>query len=59
MHEKNVLTVFSAPNYLYRVGNHAAVMELDDSLKSNLVQFDAAPCQKDVNIPKHMPGYFI
>ncbi|KAL9102051.1 MAG: hypothetical protein Q9163_002759 [Psora crenata] len=41
--ERNVVTIFSAPNYCYRCGNQAAIMEIDEHLKYTFLQFDPCP----------------
>ncbi|KAI6208836.1 Serine/threonine-protein phosphatase [Aphelenchoides besseyi] len=51
-HDRNVVTVFSAPNYCYRCGNQAAMVELDDELKYSFLQFDPAPRRGE----PHMSG---
>ena len=58
-HEKNLLTIFSAPNYCYRCGNQAAIMELDDSLRYSFVQFDAAPQHDEPHVMRETPNFFL
>lgn len=60
-HDGNVVTVFSAPNYCYRCGNQAAVMEIDENLQVVFRQFDQAPLQrepasKSLRLPDHFVG---
>jgi len=43
MHNKHVVTVFSAPNYCGRAGNQGAVMTINEDLNFNFRQFDG--CQ--------------
>lgn len=59
-HERNVVTIFSAPNYCYRCGNQAAIMELDDALRYTFLQFDPAPMrQTDLKPTRRLPDYFL
>jgi serine/threonine-protein phosphatase 2A catalytic subunit len=58
-HDKNVVTIFSAPNYCYRCGNQAALMELDDSLKYSFLQFDPAPRRGEPHVTRKTPDYFL
>ncbi|XP_028967618.1 serine/threonine-protein phosphatase 2A catalytic subunit alpha isoform-like [Galendromus occidentalis] len=57
-HNDKVVTVFSAPNYTYRSGNLAAIMEVDDNLHRGCIQFEAAPRKADQLPPKMKMDYF-
>jgi len=54
-----VTTVFSAPNYCYRCGNLAAMIEVDENMKSTYMQFDPNPRRGEVNLAKKTPDYFL
>jgi serine/threonine-protein phosphatase 4 catalytic subunit len=43
MFNEALVTVWSAPNYCYRCGNVAAIMEVDDRLNKSYKIFEAAP----------------
>ena len=59
-HEKLVCTLFSAPNYCYRCGNQAGIMEVDENLKYNIQQFDPNPIKRGkLEISKRAPYYFL
>ena len=60
MFDKTLVTVWSAPNYCYRCGNVAAILELDENLNKNYKIFEAAP-QDARGIPakKACPEYFL
>lgn len=42
-HNNQVVTIFSAPNYCYRCNNQAAILEMDEHLSENFIQFDPYP----------------
>ena len=58
-HERNVVTVFSAPNYCYRCGNQAAILEVDEHLTYNFIQFDPAPRRGEPHVTRRAPDYFL
>ena len=42
-HNKKILSIFSAPNYCYRCGNDAAIMEVEDDNRIEFITYPAAP----------------
>jgi len=60
MFNDTLVTVWSAPNYCYRCGNVAAILELDESLNKNYKIFEAAPQEaRGVPAKRPAPSYFL
>jgi hypothetical protein len=57
--DKNLVTVWSAPNYCYRCGNKAAILKLDEHLKTSFDIFDAVPESSKSAHPKTIVPYFL
>lgn len=55
----SVLTVWSAPNYCYRCGNVAAIMQVEGHLEQTFSIFRAAPNELRGPTPKSTPEYFL
>ncbi|PVV02873.1 hypothetical protein BB560_002657 [Smittium megazygosporum] len=54
------VTVWSAPNYCYRCGNVASILEFDEYLKQEYKIFEAAPQgTRNISQQKSLPDYFL
>ncbi|ONL94065.1 Serine/threonine-protein phosphatase PP2A-4 catalytic subunit [Zea mays] len=58
-HEQKVVTIFSAPNYCYRCGNMASILEVDDCNSHTFIQFDPAPRRGEPDVTRRTPDYFL
>eukprot|EP00756_Hemistasia_phaeocysticola_P014227 Hpha_TRINITY_DN15329_c4_g3::TRINITY_DN15329_c4_g3_i1::g.89458::m.89458/K15423/PPP4C; serine/threonine-protein phosphatase 4 catalytic subunit len=58
MFDDKIVTVWSAPNYCYRCGNVASILELDEFQNRNYKMFEAAPVE-DRGVVSREPEYFI
>jgi serine/threonine-protein phosphatase 2A catalytic subunit len=58
-HDRNVVTIFSAPNYCYRCGNQASILEIDENMRYTFLQFDPAPRRGEPQITRRTPDYFL
>lgn len=57
--DENILTVWSAPNYCYRCGNKAAILNLDKNLNRNFEVFNSVK-ESENSIPyKNVVPYFL
>ena len=56
---QNLATVWSAPNYCYRCGNKAAILNLDSNLERTFEIFDAVPELFNSPNPKSIVPYFL
>ncbi|KAL1128435.1 hypothetical protein V6Z11_A13G247800 [Gossypium hirsutum] len=57
--EQNVVTIFSAPNYCYRCGNMASILEVDDCKAHTFIQFEPAPRRGEPDVTRRTPEYFL
>ncbi|KAL9271927.1 Serine/threonine-protein phosphatase PP2A-3 catalytic subunit-like protein [Drosera capensis] len=58
-HDQKVVTIFSAPNYCYRCGNMASILEVDDCKGHTFIQFEPAPRRGEPDVTRRMPDYFL
>uniref|UniRef100_F6HPS0 Serine/threonine-protein phosphatase n=1 Tax=Vitis vinifera TaxID=29760 RepID=F6HPS0_VITVI len=58
-HEQKVVTIFSAPNYCYRCGNMASILEVDDCKGHTFIQFEPAPRRGEPDVTRRTPDYFL
>ncbi|KAG8504009.1 hypothetical protein CXB51_002305 [Gossypium anomalum] len=58
-HEQKVVTIFSAPNYCYRCGNMASILEVDDCKNQSFIQFEPAPRRGEPDVTRRTPDYFL
>ena len=60
MFDEMLVTVWSAPNYCYRSGNVASILECDDTMSKSFKIFDAAPQSVRGGVPERtLPDYVL
>eukprot|EP01121_Diplochlamys_sp_Union-15-3_P014194 TRINITY_DN4497_c0_g1_i1.p1 TRINITY_DN4497_c0_g1~~TRINITY_DN4497_c0_g1_i1.p1 ORF type:complete len:117 (+),score=21.07 TRINITY_DN4497_c0_g1_i1:376-726(+) len=60
MFNKTLVTVWTAPNYCYRCGNVAGILELDEHLNRTFKIFEAAPPdERGVATKRPIADYFV
>ena len=60
MFDEKLVTVWSAPNYCYRCGNMAAILELDDDLRTSYKIFEERPSDaRGIPVKQTAADYFL
>jgi len=59
MFGEKLVTVWSAPNYCYRCGNIASILEINSNCKRSAKNFDAVPDDQRVHPNKITTPYFL
>jgi len=60
MFDRMIVTVWSAPNYCYRCGNVASILELDERLQQEYKVFQHAPTDtRSIPAKRPPPQYFL
>ncbi|MGL5898593.1 MAG: serine/threonine-protein phosphatase [Lactobacillaceae bacterium] len=58
-HDKHCVTIFSAPNYCYRCGNLATLMQMDEYGRFDFTQFEPSPTKVEDFVCSKIPDYFL
>ena len=56
---KNICTVWSAPNYCYRCGNKATILKLGNNLSRTISYFNSSENNSKNKQPKTLVPYFL
>ena len=57
--DKNLVTIWSCPNYCYRCGNKAGIIKLDKNKQRTSITFDSVPKSKESATIKTLVPYFL
>ncbi|KII71065.1 Serine/threonine-protein phosphatase 2A catalytic subunit alpha isoform [Thelohanellus kitauei] len=58
-HNQLIVTIFSAPNYCYRCGNDAGLMEVENLQQKKFIKFPSAPKKVEPMVTRKVPNYFL
>mmetsp|Transcript_59489 Transcript_59489/g.160317 ORF Transcript_59489/g.160317 Transcript_59489/m.160317 type:complete len:116 (+) Transcript_59489:2-349(+) len=58
-HDRNTVTIFSAPNYCYRCGNVASILDVDERGHREFRIFKEVPASAAATQPRQLVPYFL